>query len=255
MELHAREIPDSEMPSNGEQLLKELVDQRVSNVPLQYLTGSAPFRYIDLTVGPGVLVPRPETESLVDIALEEIKKRLTITPDQHLSLIDLGAGSGAISLAIENEVRGNYQIGIIAVENSAEALHYLRENCAALQSEVRIVEESVESALIGVRADLVVANPPYIPDEILRQGELPSDLNAEPEVALMGGAGDGMEIPRLFICAASRLLKPGGVFICERFETQENAIFEALDGEFIEIHHLPDLTGRSRFTVATKKDF
>lgn len=255
MELHAREVTGDEIPVDGEKVLMELVEKRSKNYPLQYLTGVAPFRYIELKVGPGVLVPRPETETLVDLALDEIKRRLTINPDQQLSLIDLGAGSGAISLAIENEVRGHYPVGIIAVENSQEALAYLSKNCAALQSEVRVVEESVESALMGVRADLVVANPPYIPDELLKLGELPADLVAEPAVALLGGPEDGMEIPELFIAAASRLLKPGGVFICERFETQENAFREALIQEFSDIRHLNDLTGRSRFTMATKKVF
>jgi release factor glutamine methyltransferase len=252
-DLHTRVVPEELYPENIEAILNDLVERRIAGEPLQYITGEAGFRYIDLIVGPGVLVPRPETEMIVDIAIAEMKKRLQSNPDQQLSLIDLGAGSGAICLAIENEVASHFSIGIIAVEKSHEAVEYLKKNCEKYGSQIRILHESAESALPQVKCDIVVANPPYIPEQLLDDGSLPGDLTHEPISALSGGAGDGMEIPQLFIDAAARLLKPGGFFICERFEEQAGAFEKLLDQNFESITQVTDLAGRSRFTSAYRK--
>ena len=214
--------------------------RRLSGEPVQYITGTAYFCNLTLEVGPGVLIPRPETELLV----EKILTHLRSFP-QPASVIDLGAGSGAIALAIATAIPSAH---VIAVENDPGALIWLRKNCESLDAEVRIVAESVLTALHGVKADLVVANPPYIPDD----QELPGDVaNYEPHSALFGGA-DGMQIPRIFIAAAARLLKSDGLFVIEHGETQGEEIARVMGEDFVEIKLHHDLNDRPRWTSAQR---
>ena len=171
-----------------------LLDRRLNHEPVQYLTGFAPFRYLALEVGPGVLVPRPESELLVDAVLAHIKN---LPPP--VSVIDLGAGSGALALAIATEAP---DARVIAVEKSPEAIYWLKKNVSVHAENVRVVEGDVADVLPGIKCDVVIANPPYIPDS----ASLPRDVvGFEPHVALFGGP-TGMEMPALFIAAASRLL-------------------------------------------------
>jgi release factor glutamine methyltransferase len=218
-----------------------LLDRRVNHEPLQYLTGLAAFRYLELEVGPGVLVPRPESELLVDAVLTHIKNL-----PAPVSVIDLGAGSGALALAIATEAPDTR---VIAVENSPEAVFWLKRNVSVISENVRVVEGDVAEVLEGIKCDVVIANPPYIPDAQL----LPRDVAGfEPHLALFGGP-TGMELPRVFIAAAARLLKSGGVLVIEHTETQASSIAHelALDFESITLHD--DLVGRPRWTSAVRK--
>ena len=290
MQLHAQEIQKDLFTSELVQAFENLVQQRASGYPLQYITQTAPFRYLELEVGPGVLIPRPETEMIVDLAIAEIKNRFTINPDTQLSLVDLGAGSGAIALAIENETNANYKVGIVALEKSLEAIKYLKKNCEKYQSAIRIYEGDVETALLDVKVDIVIANPPYVPFGF----ELPAELMHEPALALYGDLTDegeieyrkiseksnlitlthpinhelmqenaavifgdntdwqGMSVVLKFIAAAKRVLKPGGFFICERFEAQTGAFNQALTSGWSDVQSHNDLTGRPRFTSARR---
>ena len=225
-----------------------LVEQRLLGKPVQYITGSAPFRYLELSVGPGVLIPRPETEILVDRVIGVLQS--AADKDQAKSVIDLGAGSGAIAIAIATEAAlKNLPVTVVAVEKSPEAAHWLNLNISKYELPTRVVVEDVATALDGVKADVVVANPPYIPNH----ERLPQEvIGFEPELALRGGAGDGMDIPKEFITAAARLLKPGGYFILEHHETQRELIKSALQSEFKDIQSISDLTGRDRFTSGIK---
>ena len=225
-----------------------LVEQRLLGKPVQYITGSAPFRYLELSVGPGVLIPRPETEILVDRVIGVLQS--AADKDQAKSVIDLGAGSGAIAIAIATEAAlKNLPVTVVAVEKSPEAAHWLNLNISKYELPTRVVVEDVATALDGVKADVVVANPPYIPNH----ERLPQEvIGFEPEMALRGGAGDGMDIPKAFITAAARLLKPGGYFIMEHHETQRELIKSALQSEFKDIQSISDLTGRDRFTSGIK---
>lgn len=219
-----------------------LCRRRENGEPLQYITGIAYFYNLTLEVGPGVLIPRPETEQLVEGILAHLKSL-----EKHTSVIDLGAGSGAIALAIATQVPAAH---VIAVESDTKALIWLRKNCESADADVRIVAQDVATALMDVKADLVVANPPYIPDD----QELPSEvLNHEPHVALFGGGKDGMEIPRIFIDAAARLLKPGGLFVMEHGEEQGAAVNTKLSEDFIEIKNHIDLNQRPRWSSAVRK--
>jgi release factor glutamine methyltransferase len=218
----------------------ELVKRRCNHEPVQYLTGTAGFRNLDLAVGPGVLVPRPETEGLV----EEVLKHIANLPGP-VSVIDLGAGSGAMAISIATEAPNTH---VIAVEKSADAIEWLKQNVAFYDESIRIVQGDVADVLDGVKCDVVVANPPYVPDS----QPLPKDVaNFEPAIALFGGP-DGLELPKRFIDAAARLLKAGGLLAIEHTETQGEAIAKLLNADFNQIALHQDLTGRPRWTSAIR---
>jgi release factor glutamine methyltransferase len=218
----------------------ELVKRRCNHEPVQYLTGAAGFRNLDLAVGPGVLVPRPETEGLV----EEVLKHIANLPGP-VSVIDLGAGSGAMAISIATEAPNTH---VIAVEKSLEAIKWLKQNVAFYDESIRIVQGDVADVLAGVKCDVVVANPPYVPDS----QPLPKDVaNFEPAIALFGGS-DGLELPQRFIIAAARLLKTGGLLAIEHTETQGEAIAKLLSADFNQITLHQDLTGRPRWTSAIR---
>ena len=163
-----------------------------------------------------------------------------------VSVIDLGAGSGALSLAIATEAP---TARVIAVEKSPEALVWLKKNVSVIAENVRVVEGDVADVLPGVKCDVVIANPPYIPDE----QPLPRDVAGfEPHIALFGGP-TGIEIPRIFIQAAARLLKPAGVLVIEHTEDQAIAIATELDVDFEESAVHDDLVGRPRWTSAVRR--
>ncbi len=228
-----------------EDTFAKLISRRAAHEPLQYLTGIAYFRHLEIEVGPGVLVPRPESELLVDAVLTHVKN-LEEKVAGEISVIDLGAGSGALSLAIATEAPRSR---VIAVEKSSDAIEWLKKNVSKISENVRVVEGDVAEALPGVKCDIVIANPPYIPDS----QPLPRDVaEHEPHIALFGGA-TGMEVPQLFINAAARLLKSGGVLAIEHTEDQGAAIDAVLSRDFAEIVLHLDLTGRPRWTSAVRK--
>jgi release factor glutamine methyltransferase len=218
----------------------ELIKRRCNHEPVQYLTGTAGFRNLDLAVGPGVLVPRPETEGLV----EEVLKHIANLPGP-VSVIDLGAGSGAMAISIATEAPNTH---VIAVEKSLDAIEWLKQNVAFYDESIRIVQGDVSDVLEGVKCDVVVANPPYVPDS----QPLPKDVaNFEPAIALFGGS-DGLELPQRFIIAAARLLNTGGLLAIEHTETQGEAIAKLLSADFNQVALHQDLTGRPRWTSAIR---
>jgi release factor glutamine methyltransferase len=246
MDLHNPLTVENALSAIGDLTIVEetywkLLDRRCAHEPLQYLTGVAYFRHLELKVGPGVLVPRPESELLVEAVLTRIEKM-----NGPVSVVDLGSGSGALALAIATE---SPQTHVIAVEKSADAIHWLKENVSFIDEKVRILESDVATALEGVKCDVVIANPPYIPDD----EALPKDVAThEPAVALFGGP-DGMRTPRLFVSAAARLLKPGGFLAIEHHETQAEEVGDVLTLEFEDILLHKDLNGRPRFTTAVRR--
>ena len=249
-QIHSQSIELSE--SEREKIsseFNELIQQRLLGRPVQYITGSAAFRYLELEVGEGVLIPRPETELIVDRVIGHLSSQ----PDKEnsKSIIELGAGSGAISIAIATEASlKGLKVSLVAVEKSPAAAEWLNKNIAKYDLPIRVVIEDASTALPDIKADLVVANPPYIPND----EKLPTEVeNFEPEMALRGGAVDGMQIPKLFIDAAARLLKSGGFFITEHHEKQGELIRGVLARDFLPAQTHADLTGRDRFTSAIKR--
>lgn len=246
MELHNPLTVENAITAIGdiaiiEETFWKLLDRRSAHEPLQYLTGVAYFRHLELQVGPGVLVPRPESELLVEAVLKNIETR-----EGAVSVVDLGAGSGALTLAIATEAPSTH---LIAVEKDRAAVEWLRKNVSRIDETVRILEMDVEDALDGVKCDVVIANPPYIPDN----QELPKDVaDHEPAIALFGGP-DGMDIPRRFINAAARLLKSGGFLAIEHHEGQQVEIAAAMVPAFDDIQIHNDLVGRPRFTTGVRR--
>ena len=242
MELHAKEFEISdELVIDS---FKHAVTERLEGKPTQYITGIAPFRYLEYEVGPGVLIPRPETEIMVDEVLHQLSKFA-----EPISIVDLGSGAGGIAVSIATETFGKKDVNVVAVEKSKDALKWLHRNIAKHEVNVRVVEAGVETALLGVKCDIVVANPPYLPDDQV----IPIELKFEPDFALFGGKGDGMDAPREFIKAATRLLKSGGLLAIEHNEVQGPLITKELSLDYEEIATYQDLNERPRFTIARRK--
>jgi len=251
MELHAR---DFELNLEQIEILDELIAKRISGKPTQYLIGHAPFRYLTLQVGPGVLIPRPESEALVDAALLEIEKIISAQNQSSkapVSIVDLGSGSGALAISIAYEAeKKNWPVNVIAVEKSDQAIEWLKRNIAACDVSVRLVSGDVLEVLEGVKCDIVIANPPYVPEG----DNLPELVIAnEPKEALFGGGDDGLEIPRRFIQAASSLLKPGGLLIMEHHESQPLLLEAELSRGYSEINQNRDLNNRPRWISARRE--
>ena len=247
MDLHNPLVLERTLASLGDTSIAldtfhDLLARRILHEPLQYITGIAYFRNLELKVGPGVLVPRPESELLVGAVLTHISNL-----PAPVSVVDLGSGSGALALAIATEAPHSR---VIAVEKSDEALVWLKKNVEAIIEDLRIVHSDVSDALIGIKCDVIIANPPYIQDE----SDLPRDVvEHEPAIALFGGK-DGMDAPRAFIAASARLLKSGGLLAIEHNELQGSLIADELARDFQEIQLHQDLVGRPRWTSAIRKD-
>jgi release factor glutamine methyltransferase len=245
MDLHNPVIVEDRLANFGDLTILEetfwkLLDARASHQPLQYLTGIAYFRHLEIQVGPGVLVPRPESELLVQAVLDHLAGSR-----ESVSVVDLGSGSGALALAISTE---NENTRVIAVEKDQAAIEWLKKNVARINERVRIVEGDVVDVLDGVKCDVVIANPPYVPDS----QELPRDVaEHEPAIALFGGPS-GLDVPEVFINTAVRLLKPGGFFAIEHAEDQADAISSLLSQKFVNIILHQDLTARPRYTTAIR---
>ncbi len=245
MELHGKviELDDEEFDRISLEYA-DLITERVSGRPTQYIMGEAPFRYLSFDVGEGVLIPRPETELLVDEVLHQLHRYA-----DPISIVDLGSGSGAIAISLVSETAKKKDLRVVAVEKDEAALKWLNQNIGKFDLPIRVVHSSAKEALDGVKCDVVVANPPYVPTI----QELPDELRYEPTQALFGGSIDGMQIPLEFISAAARLLKPGGLFACEHNEVQGPAFAKALEENFESIALHRDLNDRPRFTTAFRK--
>lgn len=216
-----------------------LVERRAVGEPLQHITGIAAFRRLELAVGPGVFVPRPETEVLVDWVLADLTGRAG-----EPVVVDLCTGSGAVALAIATE---HPSASVHAVESDDDAYAWARHNLAG--GPVRLHRAAAASCLTDLDGgvDLVVANPPYVPDGT----QLPPEVRHDPVVALFAGT-DGLDGVRMVAGAAARLLRPGGALACEHDALHGESAPALLTGsrawERVEDHH--DLAGRPRFITA-----
>jgi release factor glutamine methyltransferase len=242
-ELAARMVTGSWTTPTG---YAELVRARAERIPLQHLTGRAHFRNLTLDVGPGVFVPRPETELLID----ELNAFLPTRPGPRPTVVDLATGSGALALAAAQE---NPAARVIGVELSQAALAWARRNAearaAAGEPSAQIVAGDAATALPELEGavDAVVTNPPYIPEDMVPRD--PEVARHDPETALYGGSPDGLLIPAAFIRRAARLLVPGGLLVMEHAEVQAEAVTGLFEAEgFSGVETLLDLTGRERAT-------
>ncbi|WP_173155943.1 peptide chain release factor N(5)-glutamine methyltransferase [Phytohabitans suffuscus] len=222
-----------------------LVARRAAGEPVQHLVGIAGFRHLELAVGPGVFVPRPETELLAGWGVTLITAGATV--------VDLCAGSGAIALSVANEVPG---ARVYAVERSPAALSWLRRNAearaAAGDTPIRVVEGDVTDpavlAELDGTVDVVLCNPPYVP----AGAAVPADVaDHDPYDAVFAGA-DGLEVIRPVIARAAALLRPGGYLVVEHDDSHATVVPALLraDGRFVDIEDHQDLAGRSRYSTA-----
>jgi len=201
--------------------LDALVEQRARRVPLQHLTGVAGFRGLRLRVGPGVFVPRPETEVTAGLAIEEARRRAG-TGDGPV-VVDLCTGSGAIALGVASEVPS---ARVVALELDEQALAWAELNVRASGSRGRVelrggdvvsCDTGALSDLVG-EVDVVVSNPPYIPESAVPVD--PEVRLHDPPRALYGGGPDGLRVPRAVVLAAAALLGPGGLLVMEHGDEQ-----------------------------------
>ncbi|MEP6697449.1 MAG: peptide chain release factor N(5)-glutamine methyltransferase [Pseudonocardiales bacterium] len=221
----------------------DLVAARAARVPLQHLTGVAGFRYLNLAVGPGVFVPRPETEVLVSWALGQIAGIAAPV------VVDLGAGSGAIALSVAAEVPG---ATVYAVEREPLALAWLARNAAGTALRVVAGDATAPGVLAEIdgQADLVLSNPPYIPVGSFVEPEV---AEHDPPAALWGGP-DGLAVLRGVAARAHALLRPGGHLAVEHSDRQGSSVPALLQcaGGWEDVSDHPDLNGRDRFTTARR---
>jgi release factor glutamine methyltransferase len=236
---HDRPLSDAERA-----LLREGVKRRAAGEPLQYVTGEMPFRHIVVHVRPGVLIPRPETEVLVDQALK------AIAAESQPNVVDLCTGSGCVALSIAQEMA---EARVWATDVSSLACDVARENAQrlGLAERVTVCEgdlfAGVPTSLRG-EIDLVVANPPYIPSADL--AHLPSEVGGhEPHLALDGGP-DGLRVARRIWTEARQWLKPGGAIALELDEGRVSSAGKEIVEWYSEVRVVSDLAGKPRVLVA-----
>ena len=222
--------------------LDRLVERRSAREPLQHLVGRAPFRHVEVAVGPGVFIPRPETELLVDAVLPVLRSAGAPVA------VDLCSGSGALALAIADEV-GAAQV--VAVELDQDAEPWLRRNTSGTRVEVVIGDVADAGLLRGLcgRVDAVVCNPPYVPSGT----DVAAEVRHDPELAVFAGA-DGLAVIPHVLARAAELLRPGGVLAVEHDDTHGSAVPELLVAadSWQQVAEHADLGGRSRYVTALR---
>lgn len=244
--LAAAAMRGDDVPAEGRDRFLDLVARRAAREPLQHLTGLAPFRHLELRVGPGVFVPRPETEMVAQLAIDALRAAAGPEP----VAVDLGTGSGAIALALATEVP---HARVHAAENAVDAFVWAKENFAAVgaaNARLAFVDLADAFGELDGTVSVVVSNPPYVPDAAIPRD--PEVRFWDPPSALYGGA-DGLDVVRILSSVARRLLHPGGMLVIEHGEWQGEPIRALLtaDGWRAAATH-PDLTTRDRATTALR---
>lgn len=243
-EVQASIVRGDTMEARDAEAFDALVTRRAAREPLQHLTGLAPFRHRELAVGPGVFVPRPETETVAQFAIDAL---LNDASPQPIG-VDLCTGSGAIALAMATEVSHSR---IFAVELSPDAHAWAARNTADAENLTLVLADLADSLheLDGT-ASVVISNPPYVPNDAIPRD--PEVRLFDPAVALYGGK-DGLDVVRVLSERALQLLRPGGLLVIEHGELQGEAIRTLLsdDGWRAPTTHR-DLAQRDRSTTALR---
>jgi release factor-specific protein-(glutamine-N5) methyltransferase len=234
--------------------LREGIKRRIAGEPLQYILGKAPFRHLELRVRPGVLIPRPETEVLVDCVMEEVRA-VALSRSREVRVLDLCTGTGCIALSLLQECSDVY---VTATDIDPAAVELAQENARELGLDtgerLTMLEDDLATSLLADEAyhatfDVLVANPPYVLTAEL--DNLPVEIaNYEPRQALDGGS-DGLAVFRRIAEEMTPLIRPGGLLACELHEaTLEDAARICQDQGYGDIAIRLDLTGRPRFITA-----
>jgi release factor glutamine methyltransferase len=246
--VQALAIAEAPLEASAADRIRELAERRAAREPLQHITGTAAFRQLEMAVGPGVFVPRPETEGVVQLAIDALRASATPEP----LAVDLGSGSGAIALSLAVEVP---HARVWGVEKSADAFPWTSRNFASsgAANATLVAGDMADPALLAEldgTVDVVISNPPYVPDAAIPRD--PEVRLFDPAMALYGGE-DGLDLVRALSRTALRLAHPGGLLVIEHGELQAEAIRDILaaDGWRAPATH-PDLTGRDRATTALR---
>ena len=233
--------PDTELTPAQQSSYEQWLARRALHEPIQYIIGEQEFYGLTLRVTPDVLIPRPETEHLVEALLQRVPH------DQPLRIADIGTGSGAIAIALAHNLPN---ASITALDNSAPALAIARENAArhGVANRIRFLESDLLAAVSGETFDVIVSNPPYVPDtEILE----PQVRNFEPHSALYAGPS-GLETYQRLIPQARQSLKPGGWLLLEIGHGQRDALADLLK-DWNDIDFIHDLQGIPRVAIARRR--
>jgi release factor glutamine methyltransferase len=238
----SRLILVGDVPDAAAQEFAALIERRAAREPLQHILGRAAFRYLDLAVGPGVFVPRPETELLVDAVLG------SLAATEAPVVVDLCAGSGALALAIAGEVPS---ARVYAVERDDDALDWLRRNAGPRIGVVAadVSDPNLLRELHGT-VDVVVSNPPYVP----LGTAVDPEVRADPSAAVFAGE-DGLALMPTVIARAGSLLRPGGVFAVEHDASHAEAVPALIraTGAWRDVADHLDLTGQPRYATAVRR--
>jgi release factor glutamine methyltransferase len=242
-EVHKLMIMGAPVPAGFEGLVAE----RVHRVPLQHLTGRAGFRRLELSVGPGVFVPRFETEFVAGLAVSNLRR----APGLPAIVVDLCTGSGAIALAIKDEVP-SAEVHGVELSKLAHAWAIRNREDLGLDVDIRLGDATCAFPELEAAVDVVVSNPPYIP-----VGAVPNDPEVrdhDPQVALYGGSPDGLRIPLEVAARGAFLLRPGGFLVMEHADVQGDSLTAALraTGLWQDIADHEDLNGRPRAVTALR---
>ena len=235
-------------------VLHDGVERRGRGEPLQYVTGEMPFRHIVLKCAPGVLIPRPETEILVDCVLEYVDTACVERAEPLV--LEIGTGTGCIALSLAGE-RSHIRVRATDIAPEPIALATRNRDALDLTDRVELYQTDLASDVPGVTVgayDVLVSNPPYIPSSLVQT--LPAEVGGfEPVLALDGGP-DGLDVFRRIVDCAREALRPGGLLACELHEDclQQAACEPAVVEGFRAIQIVRDLTGRERILLATRAD-
>ena len=247
--LRGTPIPAEVLPA-----FESLLARRAAREPLQHITGLAHFRHLSLAVGPGVFIPRPETELLVSAVIDWWKDRHPDgeTSAQRVAIIDACAGSGAVGLSLAAELP---HADVTGIEIEPAAAAYAVKNAAAVEATIRaqdsayrLVEADALSFQPAAPVHVVVSNPPYVAAEL--QPEVTEVVDYDPATALYGGGENGLDFPQRLIAHGAALLAPGGLLALEHAEYQSAQLRESFAQAGLEkIQTLADYTGRDRITI------
>jgi release factor glutamine methyltransferase len=231
-----------------------LINKRAHRIPLQHLTGRAHFRHLGLDVGPGVFVPRPETEVMTGWAIEQLRPMVyAVARGESRRLpvvVELGTGSGAIAKSIATELSGTR---VHAVEVSEDAAAYAARNLADTTVELHVQDMIGALPELAGTVDLVISNPPYIPLDAW-ESVVPEARDHDPLLALVAGQ-DGLDAMRVVAVEAARLLRPAGFLCVEHADVQGESAQQIVlqHGAFAGIRDHSDLNGRPRFVTAVRR--
>jgi release factor glutamine methyltransferase len=245
---HVSAVTRSSMRAHGERELpattvdryQTILARRARGEPIAYILGRREFWSLELAVGPGVLIPRPETELLVERVLAHVP------PASAAQIVDIGTGSGAIALAIARERPAAH---VVATDVSSDALEYARQNVRALQSNVEILQGDLYAPIEGRRFDVIVSNPPYVAAD---DPDLADDVRRFEPATALHAAEDGLAILRRLIERAPQHLRPGGWLVLEHGWRQARPLRTMLEERgFTHVRSHADLAGHFRVTEAS----